>query len=362
MLSCLHSDINKSADPALEVPWLLPDGADESVFVTTGGLHTFGTTGGFEMGDIPGPVSRILDTPSAITPMVSSLDDIQDMPTAITPAVSPASAPVHSQTSLPGISLALASLPLRLDAFTYRMLLEMFGPSLGLWRAAEIAALQEMVDLCERPILDVGCGDGIVTSLALPLVDVGLDPDERTLERAARLHVYEQFECVPIEEISRADESFNTVISNSVLEHLPRLDDALASMARVLRPGGRLIFTAPTEEFSTWLALPTARYANWRNRHLCHLNLWTVEEWTQHLERAGFVVEQVRPYLRHELVTFWDMLELLQQIWIGHRRLFSLFWRRLPPSALDMLAQQLARLDLSAKERGGGRLIVARKR
>lgn len=256
--------------------------------------------------------------------------------------------------------LPLATWPLHLDAFTFRVLLELQGPSLGLWRAAEIAALREQN--FERPILDVGCGDGLVTSMALSVVDVGLDPDERTLDRAARLGLYEQFECAPVQEARLEDESFATVISNSVLEHLPQVDEALAAIARLLQPGGKLVLTAPTEAFSDWLALPVERYAAWRNRSLCHLNLWSAEQWRQRLEAVGLEVELVRPYLRREQVMLWDALELLQQIWIGHHRLFSLFWRRLPHGLLDWLAQQLARLDLSAKAPGGGRLIVARKR
>lgn len=254
-----------------------------------------------------------------------------------------------SRRALPDLPPAT---PLRLDAFTCRILLELQGPSLGLWRAAEIAALREQS--FERPILDVGCGDGLVTSLALSAVDVGLDPDERTLARAARLGLYEQFECAPVEEPRLADASFATVISNSVLEHLPRVDEALAAIARLLQPRGKFVLTAPTEAFSRWLTLPVERYAAWRNHKLAHLNLWSTEQWRQHLEAVGLEVEMVRPYLRRELVMLWDALELLQQVWIGRRRL--------PPRLLDRLALLLARLDLSAQAPGGGRLIVARKR
>ena len=263
-----------------------------------------------------------------------------------------------SQRALPGLPLPTS--PLHLDAFTCRILLELQGPSLGLWRAAEIAALREQS--FTRPILDVGCGDGLVTSMALSTVDVGLDPDERTLARAARLGLYEQFECAPVEEARLADASFATVIGNSVLEHLPRVDEALAAIARLLQPGGKLVLTAPTEAFSHWLTLPVERYVAWRNRKLAHLNLWSAEQWRRHLEAVGLEVEIVRPYMRRELVMLWDALELLQQVRVGRRRLFSLFWRRLPPRFLDRLALQLARQDLSAQAPGGGRLIVARKR
>jgi len=151
-------------------------------------------------------------------------------------------------------------------------------------------------------------------------------------------------------------------MSNSVLEHLPRIDAVLETLARVLRPGGRLIFTAPTEAFSDLLALPLHRYSAWRNRQLCHLNLWSRECWAHHLHRVGLEVEAVRPYLRHDLVYTWDILELLQQLWLFRRRLVGVIWRRVPPWLLDRIALRASQIDLSASTPCGGRLIVARKR
>jgi SAM-dependent methyltransferase len=250
--------------------------------------------------------------------------------------------------------------PLYLDAPTFRTLLELQGPSLALWRAAEIAALREQT--FEPPVLDLGCGDGLVTSMVLSQVEVGLDPDRHVIEQAARQGIYKQFEVAPAEASTLPTASMSTVLSNSVLEHLPNLDAVLAMVARVLRPGGRLIFTTPTDVFSRWLALPLPEYAAWRNRQLHHLNLWPVEQWNYHLKKVGLHLETVRPYLRHSLVTAWDLLELLQQLWLFRKRLFSLVWRRIPPYALDQLASWASQLDLASPTLiSGGRLIVARK-
>jgi SAM-dependent methyltransferase len=268
---------------------------------------------------------------------------------------------VHNWSGDAGVALlSTEQHPLHLDASTFRVLLEQQGPSLGLWRAAEIAVLREVT--YERPILDLGCGDGLVTSLVVPYVEIGLDPDEKVLVQAARRGVYDSFEVVFAENMQLPDASIGTVLSNSVLEHLPRLDATLEVVARVLRPGGQLVFTAPTEAFSTQLLLPSKRYAVWRNSQLSHLNLWPLERWVHHLERVGLEVEVVRPYLRPHLVRVWDDLELLQQIWLGRRRLVGMIWRRIPPGGLDHLAKWASQLNLSSPAPGGGRLIVARKR
>lgn len=253
--------------------------------------------------------------------------------------------------------------PLRIPVADARFLLERLGPSLALWRAAEVAALREQA--YAPPVLDLGCGDGLVTALALggPVM-VGVDPDGRALARARARGLYRRLLARPVEEIGAREVppgSIGTVVSNSALEHLPRLDATLAAVERALRPGGQLIFTVPTETFSRWLALPSARYAAWRNHRLEHRALEPVEAWAERLARAGLALEGVRPYLRRSLVTLWDALELTQQVWIGERRVVSLLWRRLPPRMLDALARRLAAVDLSAPYQSGGRLFVARK-
>jgi|SRR5919199_2778485 SAM-dependent methyltransferase len=257
-------------------------------------------------------------------------------------------------------SARLLPRPLHLDAPTFQVLLEQQGPSLGLWRAAEVAVLREQT--YERPILDLGSGDGLVISMVLPRVEIGVDPDPKPLAQAKGRDIYDRLIALPVEKSQVPAESIGTVVSNSVLEHIPQVDTVLEAVARMLKPGGKLIFTAPTEAFGEWLALPFAPYATWRNRQLCHLNLWPVERWTQELERVGLEVEEVRPYLRRELVSTWDALELLQQIWIAKRRVFGVFWRRIPASGMERIAQWASRLDLSASAPGGGRLIVATKR
>ena len=42
-----------------------------------------------------------------------------------------------------------------------------------------------------------------------------------------------------------ADESFDAVLCTEVLEHVPQPADVIRELARVLRPGGRLLLTAP---------------------------------------------------------------------------------------------------------------------
>jgi SAM-dependent methyltransferase len=249
--------------------------------------------------------------------------------------------------------------PLHLDAPTFHWLLAKQGPSLALWRAAEIAALRECA--FEPPVLDLGCGDGLVMSRVLPSVDIGIDPDAGVLGRARESGLYRRLEAAAIQDVSLDPGSVGTIVSNSVLEHVGDIDAALAAASRLLRRGGRLILTAPSDTFSSALLVPLPAYSDWVNRRYGHLNLWPAEEWQKHLCEAGLRVERVRPYLSRRLVRLWDVLELAQQIHLGKTRLVSVVWRRIPAAGMQRLARWGAQLDLSACGDPGGRLLVARK-
>ncbi len=272
--------------------------------------------------------------------------------------------PIQGEISFWSCELQYLTDPLYLSERDFRFLFNKFGPSLGFWRAAEVAALRETGRSGETyaaPVLDLGCGDGLVTSLVLRRMAVALDPDADALAHATRLGIYERSIPRAMEESGLPENSFGTVVSNSVLEHAVHIDAALGGAARVLKPGGRLIFTCPTEAFSRWLALPFRGYASDRNQHFQHLNLWPVEEWERRLKRAGLQMECVRPYLRRHWVWLWDVVELMQMVRWQKKRLFGVAWRRLPPEWLAAMARRAARVDLSAPAPGGGRLIVARK-
>ncbi len=99
-------------------------------------------------------------------------------------------------------------------------------------------------------VLDVGCGAGTDTLIAALMVGpegrvAGLDmtPEMLTKARAAAAEMgLENVELVEgeAERMPFPDESFDVVISNSVIDLIPDKDAVYAEIVRALRPGGRI--------------------------------------------------------------------------------------------------------------------------
>ena len=107
--------------------------------------------------------------------------------------------------------------------------------------------LELMGELRNARVLDAGCGDGalVCTAAARGAVATGFDPDPAMLAaarmRAAGAHVQAAFVEGRIEQIPFADASFDIVVATTVLCFLADASGAVREMARVLRPGGRLV-------------------------------------------------------------------------------------------------------------------------
>ncbi|MEW6566745.1 MAG: class I SAM-dependent methyltransferase [Chloroflexota bacterium] len=177
----------------------------------------------------------------------------------------------------------------------------------GLLRAVE-ARLMQQVEL-PRPILDVGCGDGHFASVAFAAegIEVGLDPDRHSLREARRRRSYRLLLHADGARIPAADGAFGSAFSNSVLEHVPRLDEVLAEIGRVLRPGAPLVFTVPNPAYRDLLSIPNTmrrfglkglaeRYVTWFIRLTRTENLLDEDGWHSRLARAGFAMERTFRY------------------------------------------------------------------
>ncbi len=177
----------------------------------------------------------------------------------------------------------------------------------ALLRATEAKFYQELLPLAE-PVLDVGCGDGHFASVAFPdRLEAGIDPTVDLLGEARKRGAYVVLAQSVGETLPFGDGSFATVISNSVLEHIPDVSPVLAEIARVLKDPtpangsgtGRFMFCVPSEHFPELLLFSTlferagleglARaYKVYFNRVSRHYHCSGPDEWRARLTDAGF--------------------------------------------------------------------------
>ncbi|MDQ6838980.1 MAG: class I SAM-dependent methyltransferase [Actinomycetota bacterium] len=103
-------------------------------------------------------------------------------------------------------------------------------------------------------LLDVGCGNGAYTTAMAPgFTEVhGIDVEPRRVEefrtqvvRDPRFHL----EVGSAEDLSQPDDHFDVVTAIEVIEHVVHLDQAIAEIHRVLRPGGAFLVSCPNRLF-----------------------------------------------------------------------------------------------------------------
>ena len=98
-------------------------------------------------------------------------------------------------------------------------------------------------------VLDLCCGTGVVTGAAAArgAAATGVDFSPAMLAEARRAHRQLRFDEGDAEALPYPLRSFDAVVSNFGVHHVPRPDKALGEALRVLRRGGRLAFTTWAE-------------------------------------------------------------------------------------------------------------------
>jgi SAM-dependent methyltransferase len=190
-------------------------------------------------------------------------------------------------------------------------------PATAFWRAIEIGVLARR-GLPGGLGLDLGCGDGILTDILLrqigPRTLVGVDLDPLETQAAARFPFYRRVHTCSGDDIPEPDASFDFVLSNSVLEHIPELEATIAEIARLLRKDGRFLFTVPGPGFHANLAgsvLPfvdRTSYLGTIDRRLAHHHYLSPADWDDICRRNGLVVDHCRGYLDGRETRRWETL------------------------------------------------------
>jgi len=166
----------------------------------------------------------------------------------------------------------------------------------ALLRAVESSYYQDLP--LPAPVYDVGCGDGHFASLTFDQkIDVGLDPWHGPIHEAQKFGAYKSLVEADGAQSPFPSQYFASGFSNSVLEHIPHIDDVLKETARVLKKDASFYFCVPNTRYLSELSISRVLgkgYIEWfrlisRTQHADEPDVWN-----ERLERAGF-----------ELIRWW---------------------------------------------------------
>jgi ubiquinone/menaquinone biosynthesis C-methylase UbiE len=205
------------------------------------------------------------------------------------------------------------------------------------WRSSRLGQITDRLEqrllfelvgsLAGQRLLDVGCGDG---ALALEFARrgaavVGLDADPEMIA-AAQQHIGRtssqmQFIEGQAENLPFHHETFDRVVAVTVLCFVCDAERAIVEMARVLRPGGRLVIGelgsrslwAAHRRIRGWLGNPTWRSAMFR----------TAKELRNFVQAAGLNGIEIRGAVHYPPCAIAARVLAPIDIWIGQKTTFG---------------------------------------
>lgn len=194
------------------------------------------------------------------------------------------------------------------------------------FRAIELEVIRSSSVRISGNVADVGCGDGQVARMLrrIGVAEgdlVGFDISRREVRKAAKLGEHAALFVGDATNVGLRAGQFDAVVANGVFPVVPGgVGMSLDECARLLKPGGLLITTVPTDRFFDVLAiLPFRgagidRWRGWRarkmNERLYHRNATSPAEWAALLVRHGFEVDLVRPFFGPAAGRIWGILFL----------------------------------------------------
>jgi 2-polyprenyl-3-methyl-5-hydroxy-6-metoxy-1,4-benzoquinol methylase len=164
-------------------------------------------------------------------------------------------------------------------------------PGSRFWRVVEA---QPALGAIKQRVADIGCGEGQLCSelQAAGWPDViGVDVSSARIARARMRHPGIPFHDQPLESIGLAERSFDLIVMDNVIEHLPEPAAMVSSLRRYLKPAGKLVLITPNMTSGSYRLLGR-RWTPELAPH-AHVFLFTPSALTQLVRKTGLNVDAV---------------------------------------------------------------------
>ncbi len=159
--------------------------------------------------------------------------------------------------------------------------------------------IKELSPFISGRVLDVGCGEKPYKDLFWVDEYIGMDVEQSGHDhKNENVDVFYDGKKFPFK-----DDSFDSVISNEVLEHVFNPDDHLSEINRVLKIGGKMLLTVPFLWDEHEQPYDYARYSSFGLSHLLKNNGFKIVEQRKSIADIRVIFQMINAYIYKK--TLW---------------------------------------------------------
>lgn len=160
----------------------------------------------------------------------------------------------------------------------------------------------------KKPILEIGIGSGNYSFLysKVKTIDIGIDINNDNIREAKLNKFYNKVITCDARKLPFKNNYFYSVVSNSTLEHINHDGEAIREISRVLRRGGKFIFTVPNKYFKECLlSFISIKNFNKLNIRLDHKTYRDKNCWNKLLLKYNLKMVHCQEYITCKKLKYW---------------------------------------------------------
>jgi len=158
------------------------------------------------------------------------------------------------------------------------------------WSKKEIDKIIKIIrPYLKNSCLDVGCGYGEITNELNKIVPTqGIDISSIVIKKSIKNYPHIQFKQGSATDIPFPDNSFNTIFTGELIEHVPDTSKMFSEFRRILKQGGSLIIITPEFSFIKNLIISLFYWEDFYNPLGEHLRFYSKKRLKEILKDNSF--------------------------------------------------------------------------
>jgi len=242
------------------------------------------------------------------------------------------------------------------------VLRKFYHPSTALWKSIEARIISKIK--FPPVFLDLGCGNGLFSSVLFNKIAIGLDISGKEIGKARRLGLYDELLISDACNLPFRQCSFIFIFSNSVLHHIINIDKVLHEISSILKEGGYFIFSVPSNKFSEYLFFYNAfkklglrrlakQYSKMKNKRFDHFHCYDHKVWEKVLYKSDLKIDNYIYCVTKSAMYMWDILNYVFSHFFTPKLLLKMM--------IPLFRKLLYKYYIKNSDLGGNIIIVSYK-